>query len=93
MNHGLFPKLGSCLLAIDAYTEEDTLVIAISDNGIGIPQPKLAQLTAGESEGVGITNVNKRLISLFGPKYGLSITSDPPCGTEIRLHIPFSPKR
>lgn len=93
LNHGLFPKLGSCLLAIDAYTEEDTLVIAISDNGIGIPQPKLAQLTTGESEGVGITNVNKRLISLFGPKYGLSITSDPPCGTEIRLHIPLSPQR
>ena len=93
LSHGLFPKLGNCLLAIDTYTEEDTLVIAISDNGIGIPQPKLAQLKAGKSEGVGITNVNKRLISLFGSKYGLTITSDPPCGTEVRLHIPFSPKR
>ncbi|WP_371375577.1 histidine kinase [Sporomusa aerivorans] len=89
LNHGLFPKLGNCLLTIDASTEEDTLIISISDNGIGIPQAKLEQIKAGKSDGVGITNVNKRLISLFGTKYGLAITSDPPCGTEIRLTIPF----
>lgn len=89
LNHGLFPKLGSCLLAIEAYIEEDDLVVTITDNGVGIPPEKLTVIQAGHSDGIGITNVHKRLISLYGTKYGLTITSQPPFGTEVWLRIPF----
>ncbi len=89
LNHGLFPKLGSCLLAIEAYTEDDSLIVTITDNGVGIPPAKLAQIRSGRSDGIGITNVQKRLISLYGSKYGLTISSDPPFGTEVWLRIPF----
>lgn len=89
LNHGLFPKLGSCLLSIEAYIEEDTLIVTISDNGVGIPPEKLAKIQAGHSDGVGLTNVHQRLTSLYGTKYGLTITSRPPFGTEIWLRIPF----
>ncbi|CQR69984.1 Sensor histidine kinase YpdA [Sporomusa ovata DSM 2662] len=89
LNHGLFPKLGSCLLSIEAYIEENTLIITISDNGVGIPPEKLAKIQAGHSDGVGLTNVHQRLTSLYGTKCGLTITSRPPFGTEVRLRIPF----
>ncbi len=92
LNHGLFPKLGHCLLAMEAYIEEDTLIVSVTDNGIGIPAQKLEQIQDGHSEGVGINNVNKRLTSLYGSKYGLTITSQPPFGTEARLCIPFVPQ-
>lgn len=89
LNHGLFPKLGSCLLAIEAYIEEETLIVTITDNGVGISPEKLDEIKAGHSDGVGITNVHQRLTSLYGTKYGLTITSQPPFGTEIWLRIPF----
>ncbi len=89
LNHGLFPKLGSCLLSIEAYSEDDLLIISITDNGIGIPPEKLAQIKSGRSDGVGLSNIHQRLISLYGVKYGLTVTSKPPFGTEVRLRIPF----
>ena len=89
LNHGLFPKLGSCLLSIEAYIEESALIVTISDNGVGIPPEKLAEIQAGHSDGVGLTNVHQRLTSLFGTKYGLTITSQRPFGTEVWLRIPF----
>lgn len=92
LNHGLFPKLGSCLLSIEAYVEEASLIITVTDNGVGIPPEKLAEIQAGHSEGVGLTNVHQRLTSLYGPKYGLTVTSQPPFGTEIWLRIPFQQK-
>lgn len=89
LNHGLFPKLGSCLLAIEAYIEGDSLVVTITDNGVGIPPEKLAQIHSGHSDGIGITNIYKRLISLYGSKCDLAISSNPPFGTEVCLRIPF----
>ncbi|SDE79682.1 histidine kinase [Sporomusa acidovorans] len=89
LNHGLFPKLGSCLLVIEAYIEEDTLIITVTDNGVGIPPEKLTQIQAGHSEGVGIMNVHQRLTSLYGTKYGLTINSKPTFGTEVWLRVPF----
>ncbi|HWR10125.1 histidine kinase [Sporomusa sp.] len=89
LNHGLFPKLGHCLLAIEASIEATALIITVTDNGVGIPTEILTQIKAGNSDGIGLLNVHRRLTSLYGPEYGLSITSEPPFGTEIRLQIPF----
>ncbi|SMC92264.1 histidine kinase [Sporomusa malonica] len=89
LNHGLFPKLGHSLLSIEAYVEATTLMITVTDNGVGISPEKLEQIRAGNSDGVGLMNVHKRLGSLYGPGYGLTINSKPPFGTEILLKIPF----
>ncbi|MDR1702311.1 MAG: histidine kinase [Sporomusaceae bacterium] len=88
LNHGLFPKSGYCLLAIEAIVEKENLVITITDNGIGIEAAKLAHVTAGKAEGVGVSNVNQRLASIYGPEYELTIASEPHFGTEVQLRIP-----
>jgi len=89
LNHGLFPKLGHCFIAIESYIEDDALIITITDNGVGIPPDRLAQIQTATADGIGITNVNKRLTSIYGPEYGLSIISEPAVGTEARLRIPL----
>lgn len=88
LNHGLFPKSGHCLLAIETNIEMETLVITITDNGVGIPPQKLASIQAGKSEGVGISNIHQRLTSLYGAEYGLTILSEISVGTEAQLRIP-----
>ena len=88
LNHGLFPKLGHCLLAIEASIEANSLIITVTDNGVGIPLEIQAQIQAGDCDGIGLLNVHKRLTSLYGPDNGLTIASNPPFGTEIRLQMP-----
>lgn len=39
--------------------------------------------------GIGVGNVNQRLRKLFGPKYGLSITSEQGTGTTIVITLPL----
>lgn len=90
LNHGLFPKLGQCLLAIEASIEADSLIITVTDNGVGIPREIQTQIQAGNCDGIGLLNVHKRLTSLYGPENGLTIASNPPFGTEVRLQIPVT---
>lgn len=89
LNHGLFPKLGRCLLAIDAYIENGVLIITVTDNGVGISPARLEQIQSGHAEGVGISNVHKRLTSLYGSGFGLTIKSDQSFGTAVQLRLPF----
>ena len=88
LEHGLFPKPSECRLTIRGSLEGGELVIAIADNGVGIPAPQLATLlTCGE--GIGVKNVYRRLASIYGGGYGLSIDSEPTAGTRATVRIPF----
>ena len=90
VQHGLFPKTDDCLLTIAASPDGDAALITVSDNGVGIPEEKRRTLLAGQSEGIGMSNVHNRLLSIYGTGYGLSIDSNPPQGTTVSLRIPWS---
>ncbi|HWR39528.1 MAG TPA: histidine kinase [Patescibacteria group bacterium] len=90
VQHGLFPKTDDCILTIAAHSDGDAALITISDNGVGIPEEKRATLLSRQTEGIGMTNVHHRLLSIYGPGYGLHIDSDPPRGTCVSLRIPWT---
>lgn len=90
IQHGLFPKLDQCLLQIDAYRKNPDVVISVTDNGIGINADKLKQLSSCGSDGIGLKNVNGRLISIYGAAYALSIDSSEGAGTTITVRIPMN---
>ena len=62
--------------------------IIIEDNGVGIAEKKLNGLLV-ESERIGLKNVSQRLTSLYGEKYGLSLSSKLNIGTQAVIRIPF----
>ena len=68
--------------------------IAVSDNGCGIPEQRLAQLrrsldgTGEHSGSIGLQNVHRRLKLLFGPDCGLQIESQWGKGTTVYLNLP-----
>jgi two-component system sensor histidine kinase YesM len=62
--------------------------LCVEDNGVGIPAEKLTGLLV-ESERIGLKNVSQRLISLYGEKYGLSLSSKLNEGTRAVIRIPF----
>jgi two-component system LytT family sensor kinase len=59
--------------------------LAVEDDGVGIPEAKLATLL---EHGIGVSNVNERLKVLFGNQYRMWIDSQPDKGTCVQIEIP-----
>jgi two-component system LytT family sensor kinase len=59
--------------------------LLVEDDGVGIPESKLATLL---DRGIGVSNVNERLKVLFGNEYRMWIDSQPGRGTRIQIEVP-----
>ena len=57
----------------------------VEDDGVGIPETRLATLF---EQGIGVSNVNERLKVLFGQDYRMWIDSKPGEGTRTGIEIP-----
>jgi two-component system, LytTR family, sensor kinase len=83
LRHGLGAD-GSIALGIVIHADGDRGLIAISDQGPGLP----AHHKIGEGPGHGLYNVDQRLRKTYGEPYGLEIGANPPRGTIVTLSIP-----
>jgi two-component system LytT family sensor kinase len=61
------------------------LQVVVEDDGVGIPEARLATLF---EQGIGVSNVNERLKVLFGQDYRMWIDSKPGEGTRTGIEIP-----
>ena len=59
--------------------------LLVEDDGVGIPEEKLATLL---DRGIGVNNVNERLKVLFGSEYRMWIDSQPGKGARIQIEVP-----
>ena len=87
-------------IVVSGRKEGDDILMSVRDNGLGMPQEKVDQILSDEEHeerthrhgsGVGLINVHKRIMLRFGPRYGLSIESEPDEGTEVTIRIPAVP--
>jgi two-component system sensor histidine kinase YesM len=67
---------------------EECIIFKVKDNGVGIPQERLNLLLKSQSIGYGLKNVNDRAMLMYGPEYGLSISSILGLGTEVAFRFP-----
>lgn len=93
IQHGIKPKLVPCKVIIAIEKEQDHLIIKVTDNGIGISPEKLERLREQlngntPTEGFGLYNVHKRLNLIYGPEYGLTLTSREGEWTCVTARIP-----
>ncbi|SFC90821.1 LytS/YhcK type 5TM receptor domain-containing protein [Butyrivibrio sp. YAB3001] len=74
-------------VVIGAHMDGDELVVRISDNGFGIPAPVLKAFNDKTTKGkYGLLNVDGRLRSIYGEKYGLKIdSSEEGCAVTMRI--------
>jgi len=90
--HGLAPKEDGGWIGIRAHRVRGELHVFLYDTGIGMGkehQRRVFEEGYGDHMGLGLTNVNERLISLYGEEYGLRIRSAPGRGTAILVRIPI----
>jgi signal transduction histidine kinase len=76
---------GSVDLGIAIHTAGQRAVIAIRDQGPGMP----AHHKIGQGPGHGLHNVDERLRKTYGEAYGLEISANQPRGTIATLSIPM----
>jgi two-component system, LytTR family, sensor kinase len=85
VKHGLGSKVDGGTLKLSSRFSNGRLHLVVEDDGVGIPEAKLAHLF---EKGIGVSNVNERLKVLFGAEYRMWIDSKPDEGTRIEIEIP-----
>lgn len=85
IRHGLSGKVDGGMIRVRTRLLENRLHVDVEDDGVGIPEAKLATLF---EQGIGVGNVNERLKVLFGTEYRMWIDSKPGEGTRTGIEIP-----
>ncbi|MCJ8014203.1 sensor histidine kinase [Paenibacillus sp. KQZ6P-2] len=87
--HGIDQKeAGHGLLTVSARISDNTIVFAVEDNGPGMPPDTAERILTVHSTGYGLKNVNDRIQLLFGPEYGISVSSQLGLGTIMTITVP-----
>jgi two-component system LytT family sensor kinase len=85
IKHGLAGKVEGGMVRIGGRLVGGRLFLVVEDDGVGIPEARLATLL---EQGIGVSNVNERLKVLFGNDYRMTIDSKPGEGTRTEVELP-----
>jgi two-component system, LytTR family, sensor kinase len=85
IRHGLASKVDGGTIRVRSQMAGGRLQILVEDDGVGIPEAKLATLFEA---GIGVNNVNERLKVLFGGGYRMWIDSRLGEGTSTGIELP-----
>lgn len=85
IKHGLSSKVEGGTIRLTVREESGRLRLLVEDDGVGIPESKLATLF---ERGIGVSSVNERLKVLFNNDYRMWIDSRPGQGTRIEIELP-----
>jgi two-component system, LytTR family, sensor kinase len=85
IKHGLSRKVGGGRIVIRTSIRNAHAVIEVNDDGIGMTEERLQHAFAG---GIGLSNVNERLRTIYGASSQLKLTSAPGQGTSVVVEIP-----
>jgi two-component system, LytTR family, sensor kinase len=85
IRHGLSSKVDGGMIRVRSRMADGRLHLFVEDDGVGIPEAKLAALF---DQGIGVSNVNERLKVLFGHDYTMWVDSKPGEGTTTKIEIP-----
>jgi two-component system LytT family sensor kinase len=87
IKHGLAGKVEGGTIRLSAECAQGRMKLQVEDNGVGVPESKLAQLF---ESGIGISNVNERLKVLYGDNYRMAVDSREGEGTRTEIEFPAS---
>jgi two-component system LytT family sensor kinase len=85
IKHGLSRKVGGGRITIRTARRGSRVLIEVLDDGLGMSEQALEDAFAG---GIGLSNVNERLRTIYGAACGLNLTSVPGLGTSVTVEIP-----
>lgn len=89
IDHGIDMKeSGRGYIKIIGRQDQDTIVLTVSDDGVGMDEETAEKITTFKSHGYGLANVNERIKLFYGEKYGVKVKSRVGFGTICTITIP-----
>lgn len=96
--HGLEPKKDGGEIRITAAARSDKVEVMVEDTGIGVSPERIREIfqeekravSKGQTTGLGIVNVHKRIQHQFGKDYGLRIDGQRGQGTTVCINLPYA---
>ena len=85
IKHGLARKVGGGRITLRTTVRDGHTVIEVHDDGLGMTEERLEHAFAG---GIGLSNVNERLRTIYGANNQLKLRSVPGQGTCASIEIP-----
>jgi len=83
IKHGLEAKIEGGRIDVEARRDNGALVIAVTDNGLGLDADG-----AGHGTQVGLANVRERLHALYDGRAGFSLQANTPHGAIATITLP-----
>jgi len=89
VKHGVMVKKDGGEILVEAKEDKKKIILTVEDNGVGMDSGQLKTLFINNNdESIALNNINKRLITKYGEKNGLSIESRKGHGTKVTIRIP-----
>jgi len=85
IKHGLSRKVGGGRITIRTVRRLDRSLIEVEDDGLGMTEERLKEALEG---GIGLSNVNERLRTIYGAACTLKLSSVTGRGTSVSVEIP-----
>ena len=85
LKHGLERKIGEGRITITTKLGDRQIMIEVHDDGLGMTEERLQQAFG---EGIGLSNVNERLRTIYGAACQVRLKSIPGEGTWANVEIP-----
>jgi len=90
-----YQSQNNLMIEIRIYISEDNLILEVRDNGQGMSEDKLREVNRilqsqnNTTSHIGLYNVHRRLVLLYGEDSGIHISSAQDQGTCVTLTIPY----
>jgi two-component system, LytTR family, sensor kinase len=85
IKHGLERKIGEGRITISTALQDAHMLIEVHDDGLGMTEERLQKAVG---EGIGLSNINERLRTIYGAGCQLKLKSIPGEGTWASVAIP-----
>lgn len=90
IHHGLRNKPGKGNVVIKGFIENNYIVFKVSDDGIGMTQERISEVTSSKKDkgGFGLYSSIQRISIFYNIENPISIASEEGKGTEVTITIP-----
>jgi two-component system sensor histidine kinase YesM len=95
--HGIKPARKTCALLVKAIRDGNDLSLFVGDNGVGMKEDKVASIlkdtitSEKHMGGIGVKNINERIVLHYGEEYGITYHCMEQIGTLAIITLPASP--
>lgn len=93
--HGIKEKGEPGLIRVSMESTEEDIMITVTDNGMGMKPEKLKEIENMMEQGIdfdpnayGVINVQRRIQTNYGSRYGLHFESEYKMGTRVYVTLP-----